>query len=484
MRQLLVENLALGILGGGGGILLTLWSLHALPVFLPPGFSGFSADRRTFLFAFGLSLLSVLVVGLLPAWKGSRRNLSETINGNASAPRGLFGKVGVRELLVTTEVAMAFVLLVSAGLLLKSFAGLRSIDPGFDREKLMTLRLELPEERYGGAEAQLAFYDQLRERLDAALPPQLGTATVASGLVQNLEALVGPLIPEGAGSREDPVRLILFSWAVSPGDFQFLGIPLLQGREFDESDGRTEEPVVIVNETVAERYFPGVDPVGRRLQIGKKWHRVVGVAASVTLPRLVQSNLNDLQLFFPFRQSPQGEMTVVARMAGDPAAALGRIREAIRDLDPTLPIMRVALVDDLLAESLDQERSNSFLMALFALTALVLGIVGIYGVVAYSVSQRIREIGVRLALGATQANVVRGIITSGMKMVGAGLILGVAGAVLLGTTLSRLLHEVDPRDPQVFLLVLAGIGGVSLMAAWIPARRAAGTGPLESLRSE
>ena len=178
------------------------------------------------------------------------------------------------------------------------------------------------------------------------------------------------------------------------------------------------------------------------------------------------------------------ETAIIARLGGNRTVGVDLAKEAVWAIDPTIPIQRVAVVDDLLAESLDQERSNSLLMALFALTALVLGAVGIYGVVAYSVSRRIREIGVRLALGATQANVVRGIILKGMKLVGAGLVLGVVGASLLGTTLSRLLHEVNPRDPQVFLFVLVGIGGVSLLAAWIPARRAAGSGPLESLRSE
>jgi predicted permease len=392
--------------------------------------------------------------------------------------------VGIREILVGLEVATAVVLLVSAGLLLKSFAGLRGIDPGFDREGLVTVRLELPEERYDGDDAWLALYDQLRHGLDAALPPELGNATVASGLVENLEVRIGALTADGAEERHGARPRPIFVRGISPGHFRLLGIPLLQGREFLESDGLAEEPVVIINDRVSRHCFGGADPIGRRLRIGEEWHRVIGVAASVNLPRLVRNNLAEFQLFFPFRQSPQGELTIVSRIAGERTAALARIREVVRSVDPNLPIMRVALVDDLLAESLSRERSNSVLMALFALTALMLGVVGIYGVVAYSVSRRIREIGIRLALGATTRRIVGRVVLDGMKSVLAGIVVGAAGAAVLGTTLSRLLHEVEPRDPQVFLAVMAGITAVACLAAWLPARRAAGTGPLESLRSE
>jgi putative ABC transport system permease protein len=484
IRQLLAENLALGILGGVGGILFIFWALRALPLFLPTGVSGFSFDHQVFLSATGLSLLSVLVVGLIPAWKGSRRNLSETIKGRSPLRRRGFGRVGIREVLVAFEVAMAVVLLVSAGLLLKSFAGLRGIDTGFDREGLLTLRVELPDERYGGDEAFLTFYDQLREGLGATLPPQLGTATVTSGLVENLELMMAPLVAEGAEGTQGEEPRLLFSRGVSPGYFRVLGIPLLQGREFEERDGRGTEPAVIVNSSLAKQYFAGTDPVGRRLKIGSEWHRVVGVAGSVVLPSLLRNNLAELQLFFPFRQSPEGGLTVVARITGDRTTALKMTQQVIRDLDPMLPIMRVALVDDLLSESLDRERSGSFLMAIFALTALVLVAVGIYGIVAYSVSQRIREIGIRLVLGATTRRVVAGVVFDSMRTVLTGIVLGVAVAAILESTVSRLLYDVDPRDPQVIVFVMVGIAGVALVAAWLPARRAAEASPLDALRSE
>jgi putative ABC transport system permease protein len=483
VRQLLVESLVLGFLGGVGGIFLTLWAMNALPVFLPPGYSGVSPSPVIFLFASLVSLVSVFVVGILPALRGSKRGLNEVIKGETPLPLGPLRRIGVRQLLVTAEVAMAFVLLVSAGLLLKSFSGLNAIEPGFDRENLMTLRVDLPEERYGEEEAQLTFFHQLLDGVQRSLPPQLGTATLSSGLVENVQATFAPLIPEG-GQTQESEQLLLLIKDVAPGYFGLMGLPLLQGREFVEGDGRDEEAVMIINEGVARRYFPDSDPVGRRIRMREDWFRVVGVAKSVQLPGSAQSKHGDLQLYFPYAQSPGRGLTIVARVGGDRSAAVDLLKEAVRALDPSLPIQKVALVDDLLAESLAQERSNALLMGLFALTALVLGAVGIYGVVAYSVSQRIREIGIRVALGASKGEVVSRVVVGGMKTVMAGLVLGALGAAALGTTLSRLLHEVDPRDPTVFLGVMAAIAGVSLLATWLPARRAAGSGPLESLRSE
>ena len=483
IRQLLVENLVLGLLGGTGGILLTLWALDAFPVFLPPGFSGISPSRNMFLFASGVSLFSVFGVGILPALRSSSRGLNEVIKGSISLPGGIFRRLGVRQLLVTTEVAMAFVLLLSAGLLLKSFTGLSATDTGFESRDLITIRLELPEERYGDPAAQQLFYDQLLEGVRSGLPPQLGSATLAGGLVENLSATFSPLAAEGA-EVEDPEVLLLLPWRVGPEYFGVLGLPILDGRTFDEGDGHGGEDVVIINDVVARRVFPNGNAVGQRIRVREDLYRVVGVSGSVQLPGLASSRLGEYQLSFPWRQDPGDGITIIARISGDRAAAVDLLRETIRGLDPTLPIQKVALVDDLLAESLAQEGSNALLMALFALTALVLGAVGIYGVVAYSVSQRIREIGIRLALGASKGEVVSRVVANGMKTVLAGVVMGAVGAAYLGTALSKLLHEVDPRDPLVFLGVAAGIAGVSLLATWLPARRAAGAGPLESLRGE
>jgi len=483
IRQLLVESLVLGALGGAGGILLTLWSLEALPLFLPPQYGGAVPDGRVFLFASAVSLLSVVGVGLVPALRGSGRDPGEVIKGGVSLPGPFPGRSAGRHLLVTGEVAMAFVLLTTAGLLLKSFSGLMRSDVGFDSRDLMALRLELPEERYAEPSAQLAFFDRLHDEVRTGFPEPLGTATLASGLVEDLAASFRPLVPEGAVGGEGE-RLLYFAWKVAPGFFDVTGVPILQGRGFGDEDGREGEKVVVINETLAGRYFSGEDPVGRRLKVGEDWHRVVGVAGSVNLPALARNRLGDLQLFLPFRQEAGDKLTLLARVGGDRSAAVNLLKQMVWEIDGSLPIVDVSLVEDALADSLTQERSNALLMVLFALAALTLGAVGIYGVVAYSVSRRIREMGIRMALGASRREVLRRVVLGGMKGVGFGLVLGGAGSVVLGTTLSGLLVRVSPRDPAILVLVLLLTGSVGLLSTWLPARRAAGSGPLEALRTE
>ncbi|MFC1662095.1 ABC transporter permease, partial [Gemmatimonadota bacterium] len=356
-------------------------------------------------------------------------------------------------------------------------------DVGFENEDLLTVRIELPEERYGEDEARAEFFRQLQNGIREGLPERLGSATIASGLVEGLAATFSPLVPEGSeGGDEERPGLVM--WGVAPGFFDVVGIPVLQGRGFVDEDGRDGEPVVIINETLARRYFPASNPVGQRIRFREDWFRVVGVAGSIQLPALKQSILGDLQLFFPFGQDPGTGLTLIARVRGDRTTAINRLKEAVWGIDRSLPILEVTLVNDQLAESLAQERSNALLMILFALTALVLGAVGIYGIVAYSVSRRIREMGIRLALGASSGEVVARVVLGGMKAVGLGMVVGAAGALALGSTLSSLLFEVDPKDPLVFGLVTSVTAGVSLLASWLPARRATGAGPIDALRSE
>jgi len=483
IRQLLVESLVLGALGGAGGILLMLWSLEALPLFLPPQYGGAVPDGKVFLFASAVSLFSVLGVGLLPALRGSGRDPGEVISGNLPLAGSLLGRAAGRHLLVTGEVAMAFVLLTTAGLLLKSFSGLMTSDVGFDSRDLLALRLELPEERYAEPEAQIAFFDRLHDEVRLGFPASLGTATLASGLVEDLAASFRPLVPEGAVGGEEE-RLLHFAWKVAPGFFDVTGLPIFQGRGFGDEDGREGEKVVIVNENLASRYFSGEDPVGRRLKVGEEWYRVVGVAGSVNLPALARNRIGDLQVFLPFRQEAGDKLTLLARVGGDRSAARDLLKQMVWEIDGSLPIVDVSLVEDALADSLAQERSNALLMALFAFSALILGAIGIYGVVAYSVSRRIREMGIRMALGASRREVLRRVVLGGMKGVGFGLVLGGVGSLALGKTLSSLLVQVDPRDPAILFLVLLLTASVGLLSTWLPARRAAGSGPLEALRTE
>jgi len=488
VRQLLAESLALGVLGGVSGVLLTLWALEALPALLPAGLPGLVFSRDVFLFAGGASLLSVGAIGVLPALRGSRRNLLEVIKGGSAGTRRVWRGLGwqgpgVRQLLVGAQVAMAFMLLASAGLLLKSLAGLGALDPGFRAEDLMAVRVELPDSRYPDEEDQRAFLGRLRERLRDGVPPAVGQVAVASGLVENLAASFRPLIPEGSPGLEGERRLLLI-WGAGPGFFETAGIPVLQGREFIDEDGPGAEKVVILGEALAGRLFPDVDPVGRRVQTGEEWLRVVGVAGEVRTPDLARSRVGELQLWFPLAQDPGRGVTVLVRVAGDRTSAAELVKQAVREVDPFLPVLKVAMVADEMGESLGQERTNTALMGLFALTALALGAVGIYGVVAYSVGRQLREIGIRVALGASAGEVVARVVTRSMRSVGVGVAVGGVGAAAIGKLLSGLLHEVHSRDPGVLAPTAAVVVGVALLAAWLPARRAAGSGPVESLRSE
>jgi len=483
VRQLLAESAVLGALGGAGGVLLTTWALEGLPLFLPRGYAGFALNREVLLFATGAALMAILVAGLLPALTGSKWSLLEVIKGRVGSRVGVLRRVGVRQILVTAEVAMAFVLLASAGLLFKSLSGLMRQDVGFTTENLLTVRVELPEGEYEEETGRLAFYQGLRNGLRERLPPRLGSATVANGLVENLSAFMGPLVPEDAqGTDQEPHPIL--AWKVAPDYFQVLGLPLSQGRAFLEEEGSGNERAVIVNDEVSRRYFPDGNALGRRLRVGGEWHRVVGVAASVRLPALAHGSFGEAQIFLPMPDRVGNGFTVIARTTGDRAAVVERIKEAVWALDRSLPVIDVSLVEDALAESLGEDRSNTLLMVLFALTALTLGAVGIFGVVAYSVGRRIREMGIRLALGASARGVVTRVIGRGMVAVGIGLALGAGGAFAVGSTLAGLLVDVEPRDPVVFLIVTGITASVALAATWLPARRAAAASPIDALRAE
>jgi hypothetical protein len=294
---------------------------------------------------------------------------------------------------------------------------------------------------------------------------------------------MAPLKREGSEEGQGTPGLHLV-WAVAPNYFEVVGVPLNQGRGFRDSDRPESEPVVVINQGVARRHFPRGQAVGHRLHVHESWYRVVGVAGSVNLPSLAQSPLGDQQLFFPLQQQPPSNPTIVARLRGDPSAAVTLLKEAVWAVDPTLPVQEVSLVEDALAESLHQERSNALLMVLFAVTALVLGAVGIYGVVAYSVGRQMREIGIRMSLGATQGREVARVVWAGMRTVGAGVALGGLGVAAVTAPLSGFLYQVDPRDPWILAQGVLLVGVVALLATWLPARRAAGSAPVQALKEE
>ncbi len=481
IRQLLTECGVLGVAGAACGLLLAVWALDVLPLFLPPGFAGFSLHARGLAVSLGVSMAGVLLAGMSPALRGSRRDVGEVLKGSGRGHRRHV--LDARRLLVSGQVAMAFVLLFSAALLYESFSGLLASDVGFRRQDLLALRLQLPEETYPDAEAQRTFVERLREALHEEVPGQVASTTVATGLVKGLSVAVAPLASE-SDPGGDGGQAFLLTWGVAPDYFRVVGLPLLEGRGFTETDGAEGEKVVIINEGVARRVFGGGDPVGRFLSVRGERLRIVGVSGTVRLPALAGSVVGDLQLFLPLGQDAGDDLTVLARVHGDRGVAVERLQAAVRSVDPLLPFRSVELVDDALAASLTRERSNALLAVLFAATALLLGAVGIYGVVAYSVSRQRREIGIRVALGATGSGEVARLVTSNMATVGLGLAVGIAGAAALGPALSGFLHQVGTRDPWVAVGTGTMVTAVALMATWIPARRAAEAHPSEALRAE
>ncbi len=479
-RQLLVECGILGALGAMGGLLLAFWGLRSLPIFLPPGYAGFSLSPEVLVASLGVSLGGTLVAGLLPAFRASRRNLTAPINGATRGDLTLPRRASVPRLLVVLEVGMALVLLLSAGLLVKSFAGLITGDVGFAREDLLAVRLELPASEYPQEESRLAFLGQLRDELRARFPERLGAATVATGLVEGIAASVDSLAT-GSSPREDDDQLLIV-WGVAHDYFEVVGVPLIEGPGFAEGMDTEAERDVIVNDTLARRYFPDGFAVGQQLRIGDEWHRVAAVAGSVKLPAMAQNTLDDLQLFVPLHRNVGNDFQILARIRGERGVAVDRLKEAVWSVDRSLPILDIVEVEDALADSLGRERSNALLMALYAMTALTLSAVGIYGVVAQSVGQQVREIGIRIALGATPEGEVTRVVGRGMATVGCGVLLGALGFAALGPILSELLHGVSSRDPLVLAAGASLVVGVTLIATWLPARQAAAEDLVSSLR--
>ncbi|MCK5653004.1 MAG: ABC transporter permease, partial [Gemmatimonadetes bacterium] len=349
VRQLLVESSLLGILGGGLGLLLTVWSLGVLPSLLPQDLGHLRIDAGVLAFALGVSLLSVLGFGLLPALRGSPHNLAESIKGGRAREAEKGSRFGVRGILVGAEVAMAVVLLLAAGLLAKSFLGLSALDTGFDRTEIVSVSFQLRGDRYADPEVQTPFYADLFGRIQTRFVSQGVPATIASNFISDLAAIYEAPMPEGMESSAEETPRLILTRAVAPDFFRTLGVPLHQGRGFLPGDDAEAEQVVVVNDGLARRYFQGQDPVGSRLRLGEEWYRVVGVAETLRLPALESYGLSELQVYYPFAQSPGVGMTVLTRVAGDRSSTIQLLKEEIWSIDPSIPISRVATADELLA---------------------------------------------------------------------------------------------------------------------------------------
>jgi putative ABC transport system permease protein len=489
--QLLTESMLLAVVGGALGVLLAWWGLRLLVNLSPsniPRLENISLDGRVLWFTLGLSLLTGLIFGLAPTLQATHLKLSETLKEGARTGGGGAGgrrAQRIRGVFIVAEVALTLVLLVGAGLLVRSFWRLQQVDPGFRADHLLTLRLSLPLSRYTDGAQAVSFFERLQERL-AALPGVV-SASASSGVMLAKLAISAGFTIENRPRDPSELALELPFDQVLPNYFQMMGVPLLRGRAFTAQDGRDSPRVAIVNETFVKRYFPNDDPIGRRFTFGDggpnaRWITIVGVVRDTK--RQGPDQPVRIESWMPLAQMPAGSMEMVLRTTGDPLALSNAAREAVWSLDRDLPIPKIQTMERILSERVAQRRLNMLLLGLFAMAALILAAVGIYGVMSYAVTQRTHEIGVRMALGAQAGDVLRMAIWKGMRLTLIGVALGLAGALALTRVMRSLLFNVSATDPATLALIALLLVVVALIASYIPARRATKVDPLLALRHE
>jgi putative ABC transport system permease protein len=487
VRQLLTESAVLFLGGGLLGLLLAFWATPALVALDADGIPRAGAihlDARVLLFTLAVSLATGLLFGLVPAFSAVGGRLYEALKeGGRAMAGGVRGRL-VRGGLVLVEVAIALVLLVGAGLLLKSFARLRAVDPGFRAKGVLTMTITLPPSKYTEPAQQIVFYRQLLERV-AALPGAERAALVFplpfdNPLRMNFTLEGRPRLPR----NQAPEAAV---GAVSADYFDVLGVPLLRGRRFNAGDQPGSVPVAIVSRATAAKMWPGQNPIGKRLSFDaelapESWKTVVGVVGDVHQYSLGEQP--GLQVYWPQLQDPWKATSLVLRTAGDPGALANAARAAVRTVDRDLPVDKVRTLDDIVDASLGQGRFQAVLLALFAGLALVLAAIGVYGVISYSVAQRTHEIGIRMALGARREEVLRLVVRQGMQLVLAGVAVGLVAAFLLARLFAGRVYGVAATDPLTFAAVPLVLLAVALLANLLPARRATQVDPLEALRYE
>ena len=489
VRQFLTESILLSALGGAFGLLLAVWSIKLLTAFIPANISqakSVSIDAGVLLFTVGISLLTGLIFGLAPALQASRFNLNDTLKeGGRDATSG--GRGGrVRNLLVVTEIALALVLLIGAGLLINSFWQLRNVDPGFQTDNLLTMKVVLPPLKYPDTARRAAFYDELTQRVQAL--PGVRAASVTTNLpLTNRGNGMGFTVegrPELAPGQSNSAVVRV----VSPNYFQTMGIKLLGGREFTDQDTADAPVVLVVGETMAKRFWPGEDPVGKRIKFGSfnstaDWLSIAGVVKDV---KHFELNTNDReQIYLSYRQAGFFEPRDLAvRTEVDPLSLAASVRNAVWGIDKDQPVSNIRTMEEIVSESVARQRFNTLLLGIFAVVALVLASIGIYGVMSYSVTQRTHEIGIRMALGAQALDELKLTVGQGLKLVLLGLFIGLAAAFGLTRVMSSLLFGVSPTDPITFIVIPLVLFAAAMLASYIPARRAARVDPLIALRNE
>jgi putative ABC transport system permease protein len=488
IQQLLVESVMLALVGGGLGLLLARWALGVLKTSYAdviPRLEELALDNRALVFALGTTLLTVFLFGLVPALKGSRVDSQSSLRQQGAGATAPPGRHRLSLLLVVCEVALALVLLVGAGLLIRTFNKLQNTDPGFRTDHLLTLEMAMPHVKYGEDSAKYGLLDRLLPQL-AAIPGVEGAAAV------QFLPLKEPIEPthfwiDGRPAQTEGEVPQAYPNQVSPSYFSLMGMALRQGRGFTEQDRIDKPQVALVNQTLAQRYWPNENPVGKRISFlapgteGHQWVTVVGVLQDIRHASLDAEPVPEI--YAPMHQGSFWTFNLVVRAKGDPEALAPAVRQVLKSVDPDQAVYQVQSMEKVTADTLLQRRFSLFLLSIFAAIALVLAAVGVYGVMAYSVAQRSQEIGLRMALGAQRDQVLKLVVNQGMRYVIAGLVIGLVLSFALSRFLESLLYGIATTDLATFAGVVVLMGLVALLANYLPARRASKVSPIVALKS-
>jgi putative ABC transport system permease protein len=491
VRQMLAESMVIALIGGALGALLALWGVRLMRGTLPadlvrfnPGWTRITINGHALLFTMAVSIATAVVVGLVPALIASRADPQQALKESGRTASGTGGRRRLRSALVVGEVALALMLLFGTGLMVRSFIGLIETDQGYTLEKALTMQLTLPSARYKTDGDRTRFYADLVDRV-RELP-----GVRAAGLINELPPswndvstrfiLEGEPKPQrGDPAHQERVHLV---W---DGYFGAMDIPVRRGRDFDRHDDKTSPSVAIVSEAFARKYWPGQDAIGKRISgLADSMYltTVVGVVGDVRHNPNTGRALLAPVVYYPATQGPAETMTLVVRTAGSPLAITADVQRVIGSLDQTLAPGEVRTLERMLWWSLSPQRITAGMLSVFAGIALLLAVIGIYGVMSYTVNQRTHEIGIRMALGAQRADVVRRVLRQGIVLAALGIAIGTFGSFGMARGLATLLHEVSPTDPLTFVAVAVILAAVALLGSWLPARRAAAVDPVVALR--
>ncbi|HEY9402034.1 MAG TPA: ABC transporter permease [Pyrinomonadaceae bacterium] len=493
IRQLLTESLLLSVLGGALGLLFAMWGIDALLAALPEDLprllvAGIGLDMPVLLFTLGVSILTGLLFGLAPALQASKSNLNETLKDGGRTSAGA-GRQRVRNLLVVSEVALSLLLLVSAGLLIKSFSRLQETDLGFDPTNVLTLRVPLPEARYKESGQVANFWDELLRRVRAL--PGVESAGLTRGLPMNGGIESGVMV-EGQETTNPKDAVLAVNLFAEPGYFKTMNIQLVNGRFLSEQDTNDAPLAVMVDEMFVARFFPNADPIGKRLRIGgdrAPLRNIVGVFKH--MKHYGPDEEGRVEIYTPYKQVPaenfaaaNRSLWLAVKTKGDPTSLAPAVRNEVLQIDKDQPISNVGTMEQIVAATVAPQKFATWLLAVFAGSAMLLAAIGIYGVMAYSVTQRTHEIGIRMALGAGRRDVLRMVVSQGMKLALFGVALGLVGAFALTRLMSSLLYGVSATDPLTYGVVSLLLASVALLACLIPARKATRVDPMIALRYE